>query len=138
EGVLLANELLDAMPVHQVVMRDDGLREVYVAAEKDGRLTTFEAAPATPLLAEYLEHLGVELEPGWRAEINLRAIEWIRDAARRLSRGFMILSDYGHRADDLCSASHSAGTLTTFAAHRARGSERPLETPAWLEDAGER
>src|SRR5262249_41210821 len=29
-GVLIANELLDALPVHQVVMRDDGLREVYV------------------------------------------------------------------------------------------------------------
>src|SRR5262245_35327323 len=33
EGVLLANELLDALPVHQVVMREDGLREVYVTAE---------------------------------------------------------------------------------------------------------
>ncbi len=30
EGVVFANELLDAFPVHQVVMRDDGLNEVYV------------------------------------------------------------------------------------------------------------
>ena len=30
EGVLIANELLDALPIHQVVMREDGLREVYV------------------------------------------------------------------------------------------------------------
>ena len=33
EGALLANELLDALPVHQVVMRADGLREVYVDLE---------------------------------------------------------------------------------------------------------
>ena len=39
EGVLFANELLDALPVHQVVMRDDGLREVYVdGSSTDGRL----------------------------------------------------------------------------------------------------
>ena len=37
EGVLIANELLDALPVHQVVMRDDGLREVYVADRSAGR-----------------------------------------------------------------------------------------------------
>ena len=35
EGVVFANELLDAFPVHQVVMRDDGLKEVYVEAGAD-------------------------------------------------------------------------------------------------------
>src|SRR5438270_7816089 len=33
EGVLIANELLDAMPTHQVIMREDGLREVYVVSD---------------------------------------------------------------------------------------------------------
>ena len=40
EGVLVANELLDAMPVHQVVMREDGLREVYVAQSRDAATAT--------------------------------------------------------------------------------------------------
>src|SRR5258708_16526913 len=39
EGVLVANELLDALPVHQVVMREDGLREIYVTTNDQG-LTT--------------------------------------------------------------------------------------------------
>ncbi len=81
EGVLLANELLDAFPVHQVVMREDGLREVYVSRQSsvvsrqspkasglttgDWRLTTVEGPPSTPALAEYLDRLGVTLEPGW-------------------------------------------------------------------------
>ena len=51
----------------------------------------------------------MELEPGWRTEINLGAVAWIRDVARRLRRGFVILIDYGHEAHDLYSASHSAG-----------------------------
>ena len=126
--MLIANELLDALPVHQVVMREDGLREVYVDVDDARRATTaadrrVEGPPSTPALAEYLDRLGVALEPGWRAEINLRAVDWIRDAARRLRRGFIILIDYGHEARELYSATHSTGTLTTFARHRSGGPE---------------
>ena len=145
EGVLIANELLDALPVHQVVMREDGLREVYVISRQSQsqsetehcRLETVEGEPSTPALAEYLDRLGVVLEPGWRAEINLRAVDWIRDAARRLRRGFIILIDYGHDARELYSAAHSAGTLTTFVKHRSGGPEGSADRPAWLQQPGE-
>jgi SAM-dependent MidA family methyltransferase len=140
EGVLIANELLDALPVHQVVMREDGLKEVYVQARLTTdacRLTTVEGPPSTPALAAYLDRLGITLEPGWRVEINLRAVEWIRDAARRLRRGFMILVDYGHDARELYSATHSAGTLTTFARHQSGGPESPGATPPWLRRPGD-
>src|SRR5262249_10408098 len=116
EGVLIANELIDALPVHQVVMRDEGLREIYVVSRQspvtsrqsgpetgDWGLETVEGEPSTPALAEYLARLGVQLEPGWRAEINLRGVTWIREAAARLRRGFIILIDYGHEARELYS-----------------------------------
>jgi SAM-dependent MidA family methyltransferase len=138
EGVLLANELLDAMPVHQVVMHGDGLREVYVAAD-DGSaagLVAIEGPVSTPRLAEYLESVSITLQPGWRAEINLQAVDWVREAARRLRRGFIILIDYGHDARELYSASHSAGTLTTFSGHVS--ADAGPDTPAWLRDAGDR
>jgi SAM-dependent MidA family methyltransferase len=137
EGVLVANELLDAMPVHQVAMREDGLREVYVDAGPSG-LRIVEGPPSTPALPAYLDRAGVELEPGWRVEINLRAVDWIRDAARRLRRGFVVIIDYGHEARELYSVTHAAGTLTTFAGHRSRGAEVTARVPPWLEDAGER
>jgi SAM-dependent MidA family methyltransferase len=145
EGVLIANELLDAMPVHQVVMREDGLREIYVRLTTDDlrlptddrRLTTVEGPLSTPALAEYLERLGITLEPGARAEISLRAVDWMRDAARRLRRGFMILIDYGHDARALYSATHSTGTLTTFVKHRSGGPEASEDTPPWLQRPGE-
>jgi SAM-dependent MidA family methyltransferase len=157
EGVLVANELLDAMPVHQIVMRDEGLREVYVvgpsaqssrsdsddSATEGARrfspasLALAEGAPSTPVLSEYLERAGIRLEEGWRAEINLRAVEWIRNAARRLHRGFIVLIDYGHEAQDLYSLGHAAGTLTTFAAHRSVGTESPGSAPSWLQNPGE-
>jgi SAM-dependent MidA family methyltransferase len=137
EGVLLANELLDAMPVHQVAMRRSGLREVYVDASQ-GALRTIEGPLSTPELPAYLSRLGMSLEPGWRVEINLRACEWIRTAARRLTRGFIVIIDYGHEAGELYSASHAGGTLTTFARHTMAGAERSTDAPAWLEDAGNR
>ena len=137
EGVLVANELLDAMPVHQVVMREDGLREVYVEREADGTLGTVEDAPSTPELQAYLDRAGARLEPGWRVEVGLRAVEWVRDAARRLRRGFLILIDYGHEARELYSVTHAGGTLTTFSGHRSQGPER-AGAPAWLADPGER
>ncbi len=139
-GIVIANELLDAMPVHQVVMRADGLREVYVEGVADGastRLATREGPPSTPALASYLARLGVTLEPGWIAEINLRAIDWVRDVAARLSRGFLILIDYGHQARDLYSVSHASGTLTTFTRHTAAGPESDQRTPPWLRTPGE-
>jgi SAM-dependent MidA family methyltransferase len=141
-GVLVANELLDAMPTHQVVMREDGLREVYVRAKRletgDWGLETTEGPPSTQALAAYLDRAGVRLEPGWRVEINLRAVEWVRDAVRRLDRGFLILIDYGHPARELYSVTHSAGTLTTFMRHTMAGPEAGDCGAAWLEQPGER
>jgi len=112
-GVLFANELLDAMPVHVVVMRADGLREIYVDLEGDA-LVEREGSPSTPRLWQYLEQAGAQLEPGWRAEINLDAVDWVRRAARSLRQGFLLLIDYGHEAGDLFSAAHATGTLTSY------------------------
>src|SRR5262249_62047052 len=93
---------------------------------------------APPPLRDYPDRLGVAREPGWRVEINLAAVDWVRDAARRLTRGFMILIDYGHEARELYSASHSAGTLTSFSRHRGAGAESSTDCPPWLVDPGER
>ena len=154
EGIVIANELLDAMPVHQVVMREDGLREIYVdvadqapertvtlsgsriGAAENRVLRTVEGPPSTSALAKYLARAGVSLEPGWHAEIGLAAIDWVRRAAQCLRRGFMMLIDYGHEARELYSVTHASGTLSTFARHTMSGTEGP-GAPAWLANAGE-
>ena len=77
------------------------------------------------------------LEPGWRTEINLRAVEWVRDAGRRLRRGFLILIDYGHEAGELYSATHAAGTLTSFTRHTMAGPETAAATPPGSQRPGD-
>jgi SAM-dependent MidA family methyltransferase len=139
EGVLIANELLDAFPVHQVVMREDGLREVYVVpgTVPDTRLKLREGPLSTMAVSAYLSRLGVTLEPGWRVEINLRAVEWIRDAARRLRRGFIVVIDYGHEARELSSMTHAGGTLSSFLGHTSAVPDAASATPPWLQRPGD-
>ena len=133
-GVIYANELLDAMPPHLVAMRERGLREVYVDVE-GGRLVTRDGPLSSPRIAEYLGAVGARLEPGWFAEVNLAASDWIRRAGQRLERGYLVIIDYGHDAATLYSASHATGTLTTYRGHAA---ERREEGPGWLLEPGDR
>ncbi len=77
KGCSIANELLDAMPVHQVVMRAEGLREVYVTVD-GGSVGHHGSVPCRRRhSAAYFDRLGVALEEGWRVEVNLRARDWI-------------------------------------------------------------
>lgn len=131
-GVIYANELIDAFPVHLVVMRDRGLREIFVC-EREGTLVEVEGDPSSPTLQEYLDRAGVALQPGGRAEINLAAERWIAAAGETIERGFLLLIDYGHEAPELFSGSHATGTLTTFSSHLSG-----LRAGGWLADPGKR
>jgi SAM-dependent MidA family methyltransferase len=113
-GAIIANELLDALPTHAVIMTATGLREVFVDVQGD-RLVERPGDPSTPEIARYLAHVGVVLPPGWRAEVNLAAVSWIRTAARSLGRGFLLIIDYGHEAARLYAV--ASGTLATFRRH---------------------
>ncbi len=124
-GCILSNEMLDAMPVHQVTFRDGKLREFYVAVEGDGLVFT-TGEPSSPLLAERFEALGVDLAEGQVAEVNLALDAWAADASRSLERGFVLAIDYGRLAEDLYSPTQRfRGTLTTY--HDHLQTDRPLE-----------
>ena len=143
--MLIANELLDALP--GASGRDArgrparGVRRRGSERERrslSARRLTSRARRRRRRSPSISTGSASTLEPGWRVEINLRAVDWIRDAARRLRRGFIILIDYGHEARELYSPTHAAGTLTTFARHH----EQPAPShrhgaPPWLRSPGE-
>ena len=116
DGVIYANELLDALPTHAVAMSDAGLREVFVDLVDDQFVERLEE-PSTPRISEYLARAGAEMRTGWRAEVNLRAEDWTKGAAAALRRGFMVLIDYGHGERELYDGSHATGTLTSYKQH---------------------
>jgi len=115
-GCILANEFLDAMPVHRVVMQDGALAERYVVW-RDGWFTEESGPPSTPALEHYLADGGIELVDGQIAEINLEMTDWIGTIAARLARGYVLLIDYGYRAAKLFGPDYRDGTLRAYYQH---------------------
>ena len=102
EGVVLANEVLDALPVHRVAASENGdLLELYVALDGRGALATVSGPPSTPALGARFAQEGIQLAPGQRAEISLELDRWIAAVASGLARGLLLLIDYGHPATAL-------------------------------------
>ncbi|MCY4364866.1 MAG: SAM-dependent methyltransferase [Chloroflexi bacterium] len=129
-GCVLSNELIDALPVHQVRVVDGRLREVFVTLERDNDpeespLVETLADPSTPALAARLEELRISLAEGQTAEICLELDSWSAAVASALDQGFVLTIDYGRLADDLYSAQlRPRGTLVTY--HRHTQTDAPL------------
>ena len=117
-GVVLANEVLDALPTHRVVARDGALRELLVRS-RDGRFEDVEAEPSTLALADRLHAEGISLVNGQRAEICLALEPWIAAAAAGLGRGLLLLIDYGYPASELYDPiRRRGGTLRAYLRQR--------------------
>lgn len=113
-GVVLANEFVDAMPVHRVERREGRLVEVGVAW-RDGRFVDEPMPPSTPELEAYLERAAVQLAEGQRTEINLGIRPWFAQLAEEMTRGWVFVIDYGLPAAELHSARRRQGTLKAIA-----------------------
>ena len=116
--IVFSNELLDAFPVHRVVMRGGELREMCVGVGEDERFVWVEQKLSTPRIAEHFKRLKVALTDGQFAEVNLGAEEWMKHASRVVGRGFVFSVDYGDEAERLFGAPHRReGTLRAFRGH---------------------
>ncbi|EKF17672.1 SAM-dependent methyltransferase [Nitratireductor pacificus] len=100
QGVFLSNEVPDAFPVHQAVVRGGTLKEIYVSVDENGQIVEVEG----DLSPDLEQNLGVvdQLVPGWsslpdgqRITVNLAAADWIRKMGNALQRGGVIAIDYG-------------------------------------------
>lgn len=102
-GCVFSNELLDAFPVHRLV----GDREVYVDTQFQEVLGPL-SDPRLP-----------RLPAGYRSEFNLRAVDWVRDVAGRLTAGSYLLTiDYGFERAEYFAPHHHQGHLQCYYRHR--------------------
>jgi hypothetical protein len=89
----------------------------------NARFLEIEAPPCSPALQAYFDRIGVSLEDGQRAEVNLHALDWMRQVGAVLTRGLVFTIDYGHTARDLYAPTRKAGTLLCY--HRHTVSDTP-------------
>jgi SAM-dependent MidA family methyltransferase len=126
-GCVLANEVLDNFPVHLFEVAAGGpAGEVYVDAE-DGRLVERLGPVSEPGLAGPAAAVAARLAPGARFELCPALDGWLQEAAAALTRGYLVLVDYGDVEPALW-REHPVGTIATHGPAWLSAS--------WLEDPG--
>ena len=114
-GMVLANELLDAMPVERFRITQDGVRQLHVAWQNDR--FCWQEKPADEAIRRRIEPLA--LPPSYTSEINLQAEAWGRSVADILKQGVMLLVDYGFPRAEFYHPQRTDGTLMCHYRHRA-------------------
>ncbi len=127
QGVVLANEVLDAMPVHRLVKRGGDFLELYVTLADDGSLAWEEGPLSHPRLAQAPLSCRRGLPEGYVCEVNSAACAWVRGLGAFLEKGVALLVDYGYPAAEYYHPQRLAGTLMCYYRHRAH--DDPLRWP---------
>lgn len=127
-GCFFSNELVDALPVHQVVIEEGKLQEIYVTIShtSDNIINFVEVIDtlSTSQLSEYFEFIGIDFissgayPNGYRTEVNLAALDWLKRVANRLRRGFLLTIDYGYPAARYYQPARHQGTLQCYWHHQ--------------------
>ena len=129
QGVLFANEVLDALPASRFVMRDGEVLEECVALDdrrqaQDDRFAFVRAErPADMLLSGALRQVerGLEdrLPEGYRSELLPQLPYWIDAVAGTMERGALLFIDYGYPRRAFYAPERNDGTLICHYRHRA-------------------
>ncbi|MEG4112888.1 MULTISPECIES: class I SAM-dependent methyltransferase [unclassified Microcoleus] len=128
-GCFFSNELVDALPVHQFILEEGQVREIYVAAEnpkneqEEINFVEVVGEVSTPKIADYLDLVGIDLSAsgygnGYRSEVNLAALDWMSTVAQKLQRGYLLTIDYGYPAHRYYNPRRREGTLQCYYRHR--------------------
>jgi SAM-dependent MidA family methyltransferase len=119
-GCVVANEFLDALPVHRVVGQEGGGLWELLVGWRDGRFVEAAARPADARLTEWFARRAAALPTGRIAEVNLAMLDWLAKIGRDLERGYALILDYGASAAELYGTDHperATGTLRAFRGH---------------------
>jgi SAM-dependent MidA family methyltransferase len=116
-GVMIANEVVDAMPVHALAWTRAGLMERGVCAN-EGHLAWSDRV-AHSRVFDAAKDLEIDIPPSGRyeSEINLFAGLWMKSLARVLARGAILVVDYGFPAREYYHPQRSMGTLACHYRH---------------------
>lgn len=120
-GVLFANEVIDALPTPRFTLRDGEVFEEGVGLDGEGRFIRADR-PADALLAAAVRHVERYLEQpfpdGYRSELLPQLPYWIQAVMGGLDRGAMLFADYGYTRREYYQPDRDDGTLRAYYRHR--------------------
>lgn len=129
EGMMLANEVLDAMPVHLIQWKEGELTERAIDSHND-QIRPIQTLITHPTLKKTCENLQSEYAidtDDYETEINLCITPWLEQIANSLKRGVVIIIDYGFVGQEYYHPARNRGTLMCHFQHRAHSD--PLFAP---------
>lgn len=121
-GVVLANEVIDAMPVHVVQFDGDAVSERYVAWQGEAFVWTDGPSSSAELqdaAVHLINEMGDDFTSGYVTEINLALNGWIAALGNMLTTGAVLLIDYGFPRHEYYHPDRTTGTLMCHYRHRA-------------------
>lgn len=123
-GVIIANELIDNLPMAIAQRVGGSWRERWVGAEGDS-LVLVDADPRTDVVA-WLDRFAGPVPDGGMVEVQLAAATWLTEAMSMVEAGSILLFDYGDTTENLLPRRQD-GTLRTYRAHHL--GPHPLDEP---------
>jgi SAM-dependent MidA family methyltransferase len=120
DGVLFANEVLDALPTPRFAIRHGEVFEEHVALDGDGRFVRSDR-PADALLSAAVRHVERQLDQpfadGYRSELLPQLPYWLQAVVGGMRRGALLFVDYGYPRREYYLPQRSDGTLRAFHRH---------------------
>ena len=120
-GVVLANEVLDAMPVQRFVKTEQGVQALGVSCINSA--LSFAVQAASQNLLQSIEHIEQDLQcefsVDYTSEINLNIKPWLQAVSDGLNQGAVYLIDYGYPRSEYYSIERHMGTMMCYYRHRA-------------------
>lgn len=117
-GAIIANEVLDALPVHLLHWRDSSISERGVAPGDSGFIWQERPINDAALLEAVKK---INVPDDYVSEICLAARGLLNSLAQRLQQGAMLFIDYGFGAREFYHPQRSSGTLMCHYRHHAHG-----------------
>ena len=121
-GVVIANELLDAMPVTRFKLENDQVLEEYVEYHDDALTYSYEPTSNQRLLArieELKQQTSIAETESYYSEVNFVAEDWIKTLADKIESGVVLIIDYGYPRNAYYHSQRHMGTLMCHYQHRA-------------------
>ena len=122
-GIILGNELLDAMPVHRFRVEASGVMSLGVHWSASQQAFEYQTMDASPELLDAIMNiektLGQAFPSGYESEVSLAQPAWIRSVGDILDEGLILLVDYGYGRPEYYLPERSMGTLMCHFRHRA-------------------
>ncbi|MEM7280475.1 MAG: SAM-dependent methyltransferase [Pseudomonadota bacterium] len=120
-GVVLANEVADALPVERFQLDDYGVLQSRGVTWKDGFCDALRPAsgPLLALLRKIRDSAGGDWNPGYQSEVCVELVPWLKSILRTMEKGLMLLVDYGYVEREYYLPERSMGTLMCHYRHHA-------------------